>query len=728
MTRRPFLALVLLASAAAAAAVPDIRIVAIDGSDSPRFVRMTPDEGIAREAVSTSGFDFCLRDSQNGAVLRFNASTGAYVVCGPDGFFEQGVGTISTHNGVTTLSHSFSSPALKGLESVHATVNTTTQQGSATVNSRDEQHGTYGRIFITATNVGSADCGSCDARTAINEGFLNSFPIPATTVGSGTSATNVTVLQQFSLNSDFDGQIRRLVAGIGRQGAGPLSFRFRVYSDDNGLPGDSLYESPTISYSDFPALPTIGVVSLEARIRAGFRFWAGLNWNPSTDPLYLPLGTNPDSPSSKIAFCGSSCDLLTSISQFDNARSLYLSADYDTNWLASGGVVPYQVLPMDTLSQKCDGAYYRFDSNGSQLIQLYAENGPGTSIVPSSYNNASARITPVAAGQIRGLDGVAETWYNGTRFSAFSYTDGINLKYCTRPADATDFVCHGVSDFPGGGGYTRIAMVKNGFELSYGNALGDRIYRWSITNGVTGWQSQPLNPLLGQIGNPEFGFPWYAAASSKVGVAYEYQTSSGLPQVQLTQGNLFYGPFSLGTDVPPQGFNPALASRMAGDCSREGLCVFGRFQTVSQKNLVDMVDFRGSLADPEIRTWQIGTGLRGLQFGRAVSLRERDSTALYASYSPSSLPNQYRLQLDGIDLAKYTKFTMSYEFGAGGGSYPLSLSREDGEWGLAHKFGIGLLYNREAGCEPSRIRGHESGGTPEPAPTKPCEIPLLSKF
>jgi hypothetical protein len=167
---------------------------------------------------------------------------------------------------------------------------------------------------------------------------------------------------------------------------------------------------------------------------------------------------------------------------------------------------------------------------------------------------------------------------------------------------------------------------------------------------------------------------------------------------------------------------------MAGDCTREGLCVFGRFQTVSQKNLVDMVDFRGSLADPEIRTWQIGTGFPGLQFGRAVSLRERDSTALYASYTTSSIANQYRLQLDAIDFSKYTKFTVSYDFGAGSGSYPLSLSREDGEWGLAHKFGIGLLYNREAGCEPSRIRGHESGGTAETGSPLPCPIPILARF
>lgn len=726
MTRRWLLAFVLVVPAIPGRAADDPRAFPLDANTQARFVRVRPDGAAVREGTSTGSTTFCLNGSAG--MLQFDPTSGVYNACGPDGFFEQGVGAISTQNGLVTLSHKFGSPAFQGLESVHATANPTTGQGSATFNSRDESHGTFTRFSISTSNVFADSCGGCPAQTAINEGVLNGFPIPTSTLGFGTSVNDVTVLQQISLNSDFVGQFNRFVMGVGRQGAGPLSFRFTVYSDQNGMPGDPLYTSEPLTYSNYPALPTIGVVGLDARIVAGFRFWAGIRWNPQTDPIYLPYGTNSDSPLSKIASCqpGSACSLVTTIPDFDNARSLFLSADFRSGWLASGGAVEYGVSPMEILSDKCDGSYYRFDYDGSKLVQLYAENGPGTSLVPSSYNNAFARITPIITAQISGLDGIAETRYQGTRYTAFSYRAGSNLDFCTRPADATDFNCQIVPDFPGNGNFTRIAGVTNGFELSYGNSTEDRIYRWMLTRGPTAWNTQPLIPLLGQIGTPEFGFPWYAAASSRLGVAYTYQTSSGEPQVQLANGNVFLGPYTLGDDVPPQGFNPALATRMAADCTREGFCVFGRYQSSSGNNLVDTVDFRG--VPPDIATWEIGPGVRGLQFGRAVNIRERDSTALYLSYTPSSVLNQYRIQFDGLDLSKYTKFTISYDFGAGAGAYPLSLSRAGADWGLSHKFGIDLLYKWDAGCEPARVRGHESGGTGGTASPLPCQVPVVFKF
>ncbi|HET9794736.1 MAG TPA: hypothetical protein VFS34_09760 [Thermoanaerobaculia bacterium] len=731
MTRRWLLAFLLAAPAAAARSADDVRIVPINPDASVRFVHVSPDDGTVQESAGPS--TFCLKDAGNGGILQFGPATGAYVACGADGFFEQGVGTVTTQDGVVTLSHKYGSPAFQGLESVHATVNPTTGQGSASFNARDESHGTFVRLSISSANVFADSCGSCPAQTAINEGALNAFPIPTNTISFGTSANDVTVLQQFSLNSDFDGHVSRLVMGIGRQGAGPLSFQWTVYSDHNGSPGDPVYTSAPVTYPDFPGLPTIGIVSLDARIVAGVRFWAGIRYDPQTDPIYFPYGTNSDSPLAKIAYCepGHACGPVTAIQGFDNARSLFISADYRSSWLASGGAVEYGSQPMDVLSEKCDGAYYRFDYDGTRLVQLYAENGPGTSLAPRVYSNAFARITPILAAQMAGLDGIAETRYNGVRYSAFSFTQGTDLRWCTRPGDATDYACHSISGFGGGTGhYTRIVGVDAGFEISFGNAQQDRIERWMITHGPTAWQTQPLNPLLGQIGNPEFGFPWFAAASSKVGVAYSYQTSTGQPQIQLTSGNVFYGPFALGTDVPPPGFNSTLATRMAADCTRGGLCVFGRYQTVSGKNLLDMVDFRASIADPEIRTWQIGSGIAGLQFGRAVSLRGRNETALYASYTPSSIADQYRLQLDGIDLGKYTKFTISYDFGAGTSHYPLTLSRADDEWGLAHKFGIDLLYKWDAGCAPARFRGHGSatGGTEGTPPPFPCQVPIVQKF
>jgi len=732
MTRRFLLALVLVASVAAGSPA-DVEIVRVDPGASPGFVRVFPDgasvpEGSSSEGNS-SGFDVCLNHA---GIFRANLTTGAYAACGTNGVFEQGVADVTVQGGTATIVHPFASPAFQGLESLHASVNMTTGGGTATLNARDEQHGTFPLVSISATS-GSTDCSACPTQTAINEGALNSFPLPTNTLGFGPTTTDVTVLQQFSLNPDFSGLITRLVMGIGRQGAGPLSFQLMVLSDQNGSPGTPLYTSPTLSYSDFPSLPTIGVVGFNVRLVAGFRFWAGIHWNPSTDPIDLPYGTNSDSPLSKIAYCepGHPCGLVTSLSGFANARSLYLSADFRSNWLASGGTVEYGNQPMEILSQKCDGSYYRLDYDGAVLSQLYAENGPGTSFAPADYDNAFARITPILSGQIHGLDGIAETRYNGVRYSALSFTEGANIQFCTRPRDSTNFLCHTVPDFPGNGSFTRIAGVTNGYELSYGNATEDRIYRWAITHGPTAWNADPLLPLLGAIGTPEFGFPWYAVASSKIGVAYIYETSSGLPQIQLVNGEVFNGPFSLGTDVPPAGFNPNLASRMAADCSRDGLCVFGRYQTVSGKNLVDLVDFRGSAFDPDITTWAIGSGPAGLRFGRAVNLRERDGTALYASYTTSPTPNQYRLQLDGINFAKYTKFTVADDFGAGTGNFPLSLSRADGEWGLANRFGIDLLYKWDVGCEPAgRLRGHGSatgttGGTRAPIP---CETPIVARF
>src|SRR5689334_13648503 len=158
MTRRFLLALALVPAASAAAT--DVRILPIDPDASPRFVRVSPGGAAELGEIAQNPSTFCLAGSQG--VLQFDSTTGAYVGCGAGGFFEQGVGTVATQSsGEMTLSHFFSSRALQSVESVHATVNPTTGQGSATFNARDETHGTFPKISITTSNVFANSCGGC---------------------------------------------------------------------------------------------------------------------------------------------------------------------------------------------------------------------------------------------------------------------------------------------------------------------------------------------------------------------------------------------------------------------------------------------------------------------------------------------------------------------------------------------------------------------------------------
>jgi hypothetical protein len=159
------------------------------------------------------------------------------------------------------------------------------------------------------------------------------------------------------------------------------------------------------------------------------------------------------------------------------------------------------------------------------------------------------------------------------------------------------------------------------------------------------------------------------------------------------------------------------------------LCVFGRYDSHTKSNIADMVDFRQS--PPEIKSWSLGPSPSGFEFGRAVDLSGRKEIALYASYATSPVANQYRLQLDSIDLRAYVKSTLSYDFGAGPGKYPLAFSRERGEWGLGTREGIGSLYSLTTGCDPVRVGGRSDGtGSGTSSPPLPCEIvvPVHSRF
>ena len=473
----------------------------------------------ARLAGSSGGFDFCLKDS-NGSVFRFNSSTGAYVACGVDGTFEQGFGEITREGGIVTLSHRLTGGFLNGFESARATVDEATGHGTASLYALRENFTPYARVSIDDPNVGDSDCVVCLSHSAVNEGFVNSFVVPSSSIGLPNTVTDATILQSYSLNADFGGLLTRLVAGIGRNGAGGLSFRFTVYSDDHGHPGSEIYRGRTIHYDSFPALPTVGVVRESLKIDPGSTFWAGIRWNPSTDPLYLAFGTSAETPLSPVYLCepGTACSSVTSSSAFADLRSLYLSADveYPTEY-ATGGFVRYgDGASNDVISDKCDGSYRRIDFGVSKaLVELYAEGNPEASINPSSYSDAYARITPISSDTGTGLDGFAKTRYGTTGFSAFSFATSSQLRFCTRPEDATDYACHSVTGYvPGTCGYTRIVGVTNGFEISCANAPADWIDRWFLQYDGTGWASHPLASVKStpSIGSPEFGFPWYAAS------------------------------------------------------------------------------------------------------------------------------------------------------------------------------------------------------------------------
>jgi hypothetical protein len=687
---------------------------------------------IAPQIVAADGgFDYCLRDA-NGSVLRFSSSTGAYTVCGNDGTFEQGVGTISTQGSVVTLSHTFRSPALNGLESVHAIVNTATGQGQASIFGSKENAGKFTRFTINDPNVHDAsDCSSCGAQSGLREGVINSALTPSHALSIANTVHDVTFLQQFSFNQDFAGQIIQFSAGLTRIGAGPLAFQLAVYSDKNGRPGDPIYLGPELNFATFPAAPGIGVVHLGVALDPGPTFWAGYHWNPSTDPLGVVFGTDDDAPLSKVYYCepGQSCAPVTANSQFSTLRGLYLSADYRFPGLySSGGLVRYGFPSTDIVSEKCDDTYRRIDLGSFGAVQLLAENE--SRFAPGNYSAAFARISPITNVAGTGLDGVASTRYLDMRYSAFSYVTPSALEFCTRPSDATDFVCHSVAGYsPGTCGYSRMVGVMGGYELSCANAPADWIDRWLLQYNGSAWSTQPLNPVKGSpsIGSPEFGFNWFAASGSKLGVAYEYKLTSGLIQAQLTKGNSIVGTYTIDTDDPPAGFNPSLASRTAADCTREGLCIFGRFDLRTKTNVADMVDFRET--PPEIKSWSLGSSPSGLDFGRAVNLDRRDGTALYGSYTTSPIANQYRLQLDYIDLKLYKKFTLGFDYAAGAGNYPLSLSREGGDWGLGHSRGVDLFYSLTAGCDPARVGGHSDGGDSSASPPAfPCEdIPSVRR-
>ena len=160
---------------------------------------------------------------------------------------------------------------------------------------------------------------------------------------------------------------------------------------------------------------------------------------------------------------------------------------------------------------------------------------------------------------------------------------------------------------------------------------------------------------------------------------------------------------------------------MGGDCSRQGWCIFGRFDAHLQSNVADYIDFTES--PPEIQHWVLGPGPQGFGFGRAVNINGRDQKALYASYSLSSTANQYRLQLDYIDLKNYKNYSLGFDYTAAAGDFPLSIAREGGSFGLGHLRGVDTFYSLTDSCGFPNFRGRGTGTGPISTgePKIPCE-------
>src|SRR6185369_10487630 len=156
------------------------------------------------------------------------------------------------------------------------------------------------------------------------------------------------------------------------------------------------------------------------------------------------------------------------------------------------------------------------------------------------------RTTSISSSAGTGLDGIARTSYQSKRVLGLSYIAGAFLAFCTRPEDATEFVCHSVSGYLAGTcGYTRIVGLSSGFEISCANAPADRIDRWFVQFDGSAWSTQSLNSVTASpsIGSPEFGFPWYQARGSKLGTVYEYMTTSGAIQAKILNGNTVVGTY-----------------------------------------------------------------------------------------------------------------------------------------------------------------------------------------
>ena len=701
-------------------------------------LRKSPvNRNVAPQLIASDGsFDYCIKDPSNGSVLRFNSSTGSYVLCGTDGTFEQGRGLVA-HEGTTiALINKFGGPGDDDIPTVSVTVDTSNRHGHVVVAGRKEGQGLYTLFTIDDPNVDDGDCSSCGPRSLVSEGIVNYFSNGTAAIGANPVATQFTVVQKFSLNPDFDGTLTRLTAGLSRNGAGDVSFQFVALSDDAGQPGESIYEGPVLHYSNFPALPDVGVVHQRLRLDAGPTFWIGIRWNPSTDPVYIPFDESSSSPKTDVDGCdGSGCKPLTAISAFQHLRNIFLSADYDHPALdESGGFLRFgRGEPIDIVSSGSYCSYTEASLSSTGLMLLEVLRPPGTYPYADYIDTDSFfRTTPIASSPGTGLDGIARTSYGSARIQGLAYIAGSLLVFCTRPEDGTEFVCHSVSGYLAGTcGYTRIVGVSSGFEISCANAPADRLDRWLLQYDGSAWSTQALNPVTASpsIGSPEFGFPWYQARATRLGIVYEYMTTAGAIQAKMLNGNTVVGTYAVDTDDPPAGFNPALATRMGGDCTRSGLCIFGRYDSRLAGNVADMLDFRES--PPEIKSWVLGSSPQGFGFGRDVRIDGRDGTALYASYSKSPVSGQFRLRLDYLDLDAYKKYGIEADYAAGGTAFPLSLSRSDGEWNLAHANGFDRVFSLTANCDPPKIDGHDGNGSNKnPSSGPPCGnlVPIQSRF
>ena len=472
-------------------------------------------------AQAGSGFDFCLQDDATGAVLQFNSTTGQYVICALGGsFFEQGIGVVTTVGSVTTLTHTLRDRSFNGFQTVTASVNSSTNQGQAEIKASDENQGTFTLVSISDSNIkNNTSCATCLQLTAPVEGGINYTGTGLTqALGGNSTLTDYLVLQRYPLNSNFTGQATRPSAVIGRNGgAGNLSYRWAVYNDNNGTPGSQIYSSSPISLPGISGLPSTYLVNDLVNLPTQATYWAGLRWNPSTDPLYLPFDTNPDSPKTSVYVCSpiGSCDPLTGISGFSDVRNIDISLDwkYPTQYESTGLVRFGNGQSENIISCRSSCSYSQINLQPNRLVYLMAENGTGESFPPTNYSNAFARILEYDVPNLIGIDGFSDFKYGTIRIAGFSYSNGSDLFFGTRPEGVTNFVFHTLPGIPlGTYNYTRLAGISNGFEYSAANGPADRINRWSLQYGTSGWITTALDPI-NQIYGPDFGGPWYKAAS-----------------------------------------------------------------------------------------------------------------------------------------------------------------------------------------------------------------------
>jgi hypothetical protein len=667
----------------------------------------------------------CVADANN--VFNVDPNTGKYVLYHYDAskltMLEQGTGQITMSGSVLELSHKLAS--IEGFETLHAAVDTAANTGHVSVYGADEAHGgSYERFAIDDANITGHDfCATYSMRPTLNEGVLRYIGSSTSgAVGAVSTLKKATLLQRYSLNSGFDGGLLRMTFGISVHTGDPsrdLAFTPVVYSDVNGKPGNILYRGDQIQGSNVPAYPGGYLFQQRLNLKVADSFWVGYEHDPQTDPVFSPYGSDPSSARADIALCDDSgvCSIFNQPgSQYASVRNLLQSVDWEfSDGFGSKGFTLYDLFSgSDILSSKCRSAYIRIDNGSTGIYSLYSEGGSG-GLAVGGYENAFARITRIGEPGATGFDGGKFSSYSGTPVYAFSYTLEPNVKFCTRRIDFIDWTCQNVPGYaPGSGGYTRTVPIESGFELSWGNGPKDWIDRVRMNMGSSGWTAQTLPPVTSTSGivNSQYGGPWYAAATYRIGdsyrTAYEYKNVQGKVELKYFDGDQALGTVHIAEDVQ-NGFGVGEASRMAASCSW-GRCLVGRYETKTGNNVVDFIDFTGS--SPSVESYSLGAGLKGIGFGRAAYLR--GNSAYYADYTTSPTVGQVRLQLTTLNLDTDLKLSASYDYATSGGDFPLSLSYDDGDLALGHRKGVDTYTRDAGGCMILPVFNRMEGGLGAP--------------